>query len=66
MLVGLGGVLAELVRDVSVRLAPLATADARAMLAEGRRAALLGGYRGAAPVDEAALADVVVRLGNLL
>jgi acyl-CoA synthetase (NDP forming) len=66
VLVGLGGVMAELVRDVSVRLAPLATADARAMLGEGRRAAILGGYRGAAPVDEAALADVVVGVGHLL
>jgi D-aminopeptidase len=36
------------------------------MLGEGRRAAILGGYRGAAPVDEAALADVVVGVGHLL
>jgi acetate---CoA ligase (ADP-forming) len=36
------------------------------MLAEGRRATVLGGYRGAAAVDEAALADVVVGVGRLL
>jgi acyl-CoA synthetase (NDP forming) len=66
VLVGLGGVLAELLRDVSVGLAPLAPETARAMLAEGRRAALLRGFRGTAAVDEGALADVLVGVGNLL
>jgi acetyltransferase len=66
VLVGLGGVLAELLRDVSIGLAPLATGEARAMLAEGRRAALLRGFRGAAPVSDSALADVVVGVGDLL
>src|SRR5262249_18608281 len=66
VLVGLGGVLAELIRDVSVRLAPVGTAEAREMLAEGRRASVLGGYRGAAAVDEAALAAVVIGVGDLL
>ena len=66
VLVGLGGVLAELLRDVSVGLAPLALETARAMLAEGRRAALLQGFRGAAAVDEDALAGVLVGVGDLL
>ena len=52
VLVGLGGVLAELLRDVSIGLAPLAPGAARALLAEGRRATLLRGFRGDAPVDE--------------
>ena len=66
VLVGLGGVLAELLRDVSIGLAPLAPETARAMLAEGRRAALLRGFRGAAAVDERALAGVLVGIGDLL
>jgi len=66
VLVGLGGVFTEIVRDVSVRLAPLAVGAARAMLTEGRRAALLRGFRGAPAVDEAALANVVVAIGDLL
>ena len=66
VLVGLGGVLAELLRDVSIGLAPLARDDARAMLVEGRRAALLRGFRGAPAVDEDAVADVLVAIGNLL
>jgi acetate---CoA ligase (ADP-forming) len=66
VLVGLGGVLAEVLRDVSIGLAPLARDDARAMIVEGRRAALLLGYRGAAAVDEGALADILVGVGDLL
>jgi acetyltransferase len=66
VLFGLGGVLAELIRDVSIGLAPLTADGARAMLAEGRRAALLRGFRGAAAVDEDALAAVLVAVGDLL
>jgi acyl-CoA synthetase (NDP forming) len=66
VLVGLGGVLAELLRDVSIGLAPLAPGAARALLAEGRRATLLRGFRGGAPVDESRLADVIVGVGDLL
>ena len=66
VLVGLGGVLAELYRDASVGLAPLAREDARVMLGEGRRAALLQGFRGAPAVDEDALAAVLVAIGDLL
>ena len=66
VLVGVGGIWTELVRDISLRLAPLEADDARAALGEGRRAALLAGFRGQEPVDEAALARVVVAVGDLL
>jgi acyl-CoA synthetase (NDP forming) len=66
VLVGLGGVLAELVRDVSIGLAPLTRQTARAMLAEGRKGTLLDGYRGAAAVDREALIDVLIAVGDLL
>ena len=66
VVVGLGGVLAELLRDATVGLAPLTREMARAILAEGRWAPLLRGFRGAAPVDEDALAGVLVGVGDLL
>jgi hypothetical protein len=66
VLVGLGGVLAELLRDASVGLAPLAHDEARAMLEEGRRAALLRGFRGAPAVDADAVAGVLTAIGDLL
>jgi acetyltransferase len=66
VVVGLGGVLAELLGDVSIGLAPLAPGAARAMALEGRRGTLLRGFRGSPAVDERALADVLVAIGNLL
>jgi len=64
--VGLGGILAELVRDVSFRLAPLPDDEARGMIREGRRAALLAGFRGQPPVDGEGLVRVVIGVGELL
>ncbi|MBI2468044.1 MAG: acetate--CoA ligase family protein, partial [Candidatus Rokubacteria bacterium] len=45
LLVGVGGVLTELLREVSLRLAPLGYDDAVAMLREGRKGTLLRGFR---------------------
>ena len=56
VLFGLGGVAVELLRDVSVRVAPLSDRDAAEMLGEFRGAPLLDGYRGAPPVNKGLLA----------
>ena len=56
VLVGLGGVLAEVLDDVAVRLAPVSQAEALAMLASLRGAAILRGVRGHPAVDVDALA----------
>jgi acyl-CoA synthetase (NDP forming) len=60
---GAGGVLVELVRDVSIRLTPLTAADARSMLHELRSFPLLTGYRGGQTCDVSALEDVLLRIG---
>ncbi len=65
LMVGLGGVWVEVLRDVALRLAPVTYADATAMLAELRGAPLLSGYRGAPAVDREALVHLLVRLGRL-
>ncbi len=65
VLVGLGGVFAEALDDVAVRLAPVQPAEALAMLDELRGRALLVGARGRRPADRQAVADLVVRLGRL-
>lgn len=63
---GLGGVLAEALQDVSTRLAPVDTDEARAMLSELRGSALLGPFRGRPAVDVAAAAEVIARVSQLL
>jgi acyl-CoA synthetase (NDP forming) len=58
MIVGLGGVLVEAIRDFVVRLLPVSTADGREMLGELRGSKVLGAFRGqpARDVDAAAVA----------
>ncbi|MEJ1978252.1 MAG: acetate--CoA ligase family protein [Acetobacteraceae bacterium] len=59
ILVGLGGVLVEVSRQVSVRLGPVDEATARAMLEETVAAKLLAGVRGKGPYDIAAAAAAI-------
>ncbi len=56
VMVGLGGVLVEVMKDTALRLAPIGTREAREMLDELRGAAILHGVRGRAGVDLDALA----------
>ncbi|MCB2227594.1 MAG: acetate--CoA ligase family protein [Desulfarculaceae bacterium] len=65
VMLGLGGVLAELEPDVAFELAPLDHQRALAMLGRLRGAKLLEGYRGQAPLDREALAGLLCRLGDL-
>lgn len=69
VLVGLGGIAAELFDDTSIRLLPIARHDAEAMVGELKAARLLTGYRGAPPRDVAALVDAILafaRMGEAL
>jgi acyl-CoA synthetase (NDP forming) len=66
VMVGLGGVVAEALRDTSIRLAPLGLETAHEMLDELRGAALLSGWRGAPALDRDAVARCLVALGDLL
>ena len=63
VVVGPGGVLAELVDDVAVAPAPLSTEEAHALLDATRAGALLNGVRGSPKADRDAAAEVLVRLG---
>jgi len=65
VLVGLGGVLAEFLDDVAIRLAPIGEATAMAMLDDLRGEALLRGVRGRPGIDRAAIARMLVALGDL-
>jgi acyl-CoA synthetase (NDP forming) len=65
VLVGFGGVFAEVLDDVAIRLAPLGQADALAMLGSLRGASLLSGVRGRPAIDRDAVARLIVALGRL-
>lgn len=60
ILLGAGGVAAELFQDTALRLLPIARADAEAMVEELKAARLLCGYRGAPPADIPGLVDAVM------
>ena len=62
---GLGGIFAEVMKDVSFRLAPVTPAAAREMIAEIKAYPVLAGARGRPPADVDALADAIVRLSAL-
>lgn len=64
IVLGAGGVMVELMRDVAVRLLPVSEDDVRAMLGGLKSAALLDGYRGAPAADRDALVAAVVALGD--
>ncbi len=66
MMFGLGGIFVEILKDVSYRLAPLNPWEAREMVREVKAYPMLAGARGGRPVDEEALADVLVRVSYLV
>jgi acyl-CoA synthetase (NDP forming) len=65
ILVGLGGVLTEVLDDVAIRLAPVTPRAAMSMLDDLRGRRLLDGVRGRPAIDRAAVAEMLVALGRL-
>jgi acetyltransferase len=65
VMVGFGGIYVEVLNDTAMRLAPLDTTEALAMLDELRMAPVLRGARGRRAVDLDRLADVVCRFAAL-
>jgi acetyl coenzyme A synthetase (ADP forming)-like protein len=63
---GLGGVLVEVLKDITFRLAPATRDDALSMLDGIQAAEMLKGVRGGDPVDRDALADMIVSVSQLV
>ncbi|MCW2236883.1 acetate--CoA ligase family protein [Azospirillum canadense] len=63
---GLGGVLVEVLKDVTFRLAPVSRDEALTMLDGIQAAEMLKGVRGGKPVDREALAAVIVNVSRLV
>src|SRR5215203_967187 len=63
---GLGGVLVEVLKDITFRLAPATKDDALSMLDGIQAAEMLKGVRGGEAVSREALADVIVKVSQLV
>ena len=63
---GLGGVMVEVIKDVSLRLVPLTRRDARQMVREIKGFPLLDGYRGHPKCDLEALEEALLNLSGFL
>ena len=66
ILFGLGGILVELLKDVSMRLVPLTARDARVMIREIKSLPLLQGYRQYPPCDLDSLEEAILNLSRFL
>lgn len=66
IMVGLGGIYVEVLKDVVFRLAPVTQGEAEDMLASIKAAALLDGVRGQAGIDKRSIVAVIQRLSQML
>jgi acetyl-CoA synthetase (ADP-forming) len=65
VMLGLGGIYTEVLRDAVFRVAPLSRWDASHMMDELRGRAILDAFRGMPPVDRGILADILIALGAI-
>ena len=65
LMVGLGGVLTDILKDVAFRMLPITTSDAKSMLNELKGSKLLKGFRGSAPIDTNMVAKALVQIGKM-
>jgi acetate---CoA ligase (ADP-forming) len=65
VLLGMGGVAADLFNDVAIRLLPISRVDAEDMIGELRTGKLLSGFRGAKPCDVGALVDAMLGIAAM-
>lgn len=63
---GLGGIFVEVLKDVSIRVCPIAVGEAREMIGEIKGSPLLHGARGTIPVDTEKLARLLVNVSRML
>lgn len=65
LMFGIGGILVELLKDVSFRIVPITRRDANEMISDIKGYPLLTGYRGSEPANIKALEDILLKLSDL-
>ena len=63
---GLGGVMVEVIKDVTFRVLPLTERDVRQMVDDIKGRSILDGVRGAPPADVAAIADALLKVAGFV
>jgi acyl-CoA synthetase (NDP forming) len=63
---GSGGVYAELMKDVVVKLHPISDLDAKEMINSIKMSSLFKGFRGLPPADIEAIQDLLLRLSTMI
>jgi len=66
ILFGSGGIYAELIKDIAIRLHPLTDLDAKELVVSIKMAKLFEGFRGSPPSDTQAIEDLLLRLSALV
>jgi acyl-CoA synthetase (NDP forming) len=62
---GIGGILVELFKDISLRLLPISKPDAEKMINEIKLHRLIDGYRSYKAVDKNALVSILLKISDL-
>lgn len=62
--IGMGGTLVELIKDVSIRILPITTADINAMIYELNGYPLIKGYRNEPPLDLQGLVTIIDKVAR--
>ena len=65
IMTGMGGIMTEIMKDVSFRMLPITKSDALSMLEELRGVNLLKGFRGSEPIDMDMVCDMLVKIGTM-
>ncbi len=63
---GIGGVMVEVLKDVSFRVLPISSTSAKKMMTEIRSAPMLDGFRGLPPADKKALRKILVTCSDIM
>jgi len=66
LMFGIGGILVELLEDVSFRIAPITEYDAKEMIHEIKGFPILDGYRGKPKADIDAIVGVLLKISDLV
>lgn len=66
VLFGLGGIYVEVLKETSLRVAPINRSEAEEMISEIKGAAILKGVRGEKPSDTGAIVEMLLRLSRLM